>query len=92
MNDKVFQVWQKKREQGFFPWLYKSTLAAVIFYVVFNIAFQYSAFSQMGALPFFKSQLENYGLFAVMMLIANGALWLYRESSYKKEVSRRNIG
>ncbi|GEA59943.1 hypothetical protein [Vibrio comitans] len=91
MNDKVFQIWQKKREQGFVNWLFKSTTGAVAFYLVFSIAFQYSSIGEMGMLAFLQSQLLNYVLFTALMLCANGLLWLYRESSYKKEARRRNI-
>lgn len=91
MNDKVFEIWKKKREQGFFKWFYKSTLGAVVFYIVFNVAFQFSSFSELGGFAFFQSQLLNYGLFTALMFCANGALWFYRESSYKKEASRRNL-
>ncbi|GEA50824.1 hypothetical protein VIN01S_16280 [Vibrio inusitatus NBRC 102082] len=91
MNDKVFQIWQNKREQGFLRWLYKSTLGAVVFYIVFNTVFQYSSFTELGILAFFQSQLLNYALFTALMFFANSLLWLYRESSYKKEARRRNI-
>ncbi|OBT12040.1 hypothetical protein A9264_15980 [Vibrio sp. UCD-FRSSP16_10] len=91
MNDRVFQVWQQKREQGFLSWLYKSTLGAMVFYMVFNIVFQFSAVSALGILAFLQSQVLNYALFAALILCTNGLLWLYRESSYKKEARRRNI-
>lgn len=91
MNDKVFEIWQKKREQGFHVWLFKSTFAAVLFYIIFNIVFQYSVVSEQGILAFLQSQFSNFGLFTILMLLANCALWFYRESSYKKEVQRRNI-
>ncbi|KNH13681.1 hypothetical protein BCU99_06240 [Vibrio cyclitrophicus] len=91
MNDKVFEVWQKKREQGFFSWLFKSTLGAFAFYLVFSIAFQFSSIGEQGIPAFLQSQALNYVLFTALMLLANGVLWLYRESSYKKEARRRNI-
>ncbi|MDR9830471.1 hypothetical protein RCJ22_33340 [Vibrio sp. FNV 38] len=91
MNDKVFEVWQNKREQGFFTWLFKGTIGAVAFYLVFSIAFQYSSVSEQGIPAFFQSQYLNYVLFTALMLVANSVLWFYRESSYKKEARRRNI-
>ncbi|GEM79427.1 hypothetical protein VSU01S_16720 [Vibrio superstes NBRC 103154] len=91
MNDKVFEIWQKKREQGFLSWLFKSTLGAVAFYLVFSIVFQYSSISEQGVPAFIQSQASNYALFTILMLIGNGVLWLYREASYKKEARRRNI-
>jgi uncharacterized membrane-anchored protein len=90
MNDKVFQIWHKKREHGFLNWISKSTFAAVLFYMIFSIVFQYSAVSDAGILVFLQNQAKNFGLFAGLMLAANSGLWLYRESSYKKEVRRRN--
>ncbi len=91
MNDKVFQIWHQKREQGFFSWLSKSTLGSFAFYLVFSIAFQYSSIGEQGIASFVKSQWVNYVLFTGLMIVANGLLWLYRESSYKKEACRRNI-
>jgi len=91
MNDKMFEIWQKKREQGFLSWLFKSTIGAVAFYLVFSVAFQYSSIGEIDIPAFLQSQLLNYALFTALMLFANGMLWLYRESSYKKEAHRRNI-
>ncbi|MEZ8987993.1 hypothetical protein AB4343_10935 [Vibrio breoganii] len=91
MNDKVFEIWQRKREQGFLSWLFKSTLGAVAFYLVFSIVFQYSTVSEQGVPAFFQSQASNFALFTLLMLIGNGVLWLYREASFKKEARRRNI-
>ncbi|GAL30926.1 hypothetical protein JCM19239_6995 [Vibrio variabilis] len=90
MNDKVFQIWHQKREQGFLKWIAKSTFAAVLFYMIFSIVFQYSSIGEDGIAVFLLSQINNFGLFAGLMLVANCALWQYRESSYKKEVRRRN--
>lgn len=91
MNEKMFEIWQQKREQGFFTWLFKSTVGAVAFYLIFSIAFQYSYILENGIPAFLQSQLLNFALFTALMLFANGGLWLYRESSYKKEARRRNI-
>ncbi|MDN2483404.1 hypothetical protein [Vibrio agarivorans] len=91
MNDKVFDIWQKKREQGFFAWLSKSTLGAFSFYLVFSVVFQYSSIKEQGIDVFLQSQLSNFVLFAALMLFANCVLWFYRESSFKKEARRRNI-
>lgn len=92
MNDKMFEIWQKKRELGFFNWLFKSTLGAVAFYLIFSIVFQYSSIEEKGGVfALLQSQFTNYVLFAALMLFANGLLWFYRESTYKKEARRRNI-
>lgn len=91
MNDKVFEIWHVKRQQGLWSWLFKSTRAAFAFYVVFSVAFQYASIGEMGVPAFLKSQWVNYALFTGLMIVANGLLWLYRESSYKKEASRRGM-
>ncbi|MCL9774203.1 hypothetical protein [Vibrio methylphosphonaticus] len=91
MNDKMFEIWQKKRELGFVTWLYKSTLVAVCFYLIFSSIFQYSVISQQGIWAFLQSQLSNYALFTALITATNAGLWFYRESSYKKEARRRNL-
>ncbi|USD68053.1 hypothetical protein [Vibrio sp. SCSIO 43136] len=91
MNDKVFEIWQKKREQGFLAWVFKSTTGAVAFYLVFSIVFQFSSASEQGVLVFMQSQLSNYVLFTSLIFLGNCALWFYRESSFKKEVKRRGV-
>lgn len=91
MNDKVFEIWQKKREQGFLTWLFKSTLGAFSFYLVFSVVFQFSSISEQGVVVFLQSQRSNFGLFIGLILLANSLLWIYRESSFKKEAQRRNV-
>ncbi|TNY95269.1 hypothetical protein [Vibrio parahaemolyticus] len=83
MNGKAFDNWQKSREKGCLNWLFSTTFFTAILYIIFNVIFLYPS-SDAASIPIFS-------IYTVVMFFVFLGLWQYNESSYEKEVKRRNV-
>ncbi|SUQ02029.1 Uncharacterised protein [Vibrio owensii] len=91
MNGKVFDNWQKLRKKGCLNWLFRTTFVTAILYIIFNVIFLYPSSDAASITIFLSDKALNYSIYTIGMFFAFWAIWLYNESSYEKEVKRRNV-
>ncbi|MBM4950740.1 hypothetical protein HYO33_22730 [Vibrio parahaemolyticus] len=91
MNGKAFDNWQKSRKKGCLNWLFRTTFVTAILYIIFNVIFLYPSSDAASITIFLSDNALNYSIYTIGMFFAFWAIWLYNESSFEKEVKRRNV-
>lgn len=92
MKERVFESWRAERKRGAIAWIVKSTIIATSLYILFHVIIGYPSSEAASISDFIKQEIVMYLIFPCIMFFLNWGTWLYRESQFKKERIRQNLG
>ncbi len=92
MKERIFESWRAERKHGAIAWIIKSTIIATSLYILFHVVIGYPSSEAVSILDFINQEIVMYLIFPCIMFFLNWGTWLYRESQFKKERIRRNLG